>query len=157
MTEIEHHLPMVIGLREWVALPELGIDALRMKVDTGATTSALHATDIELFERDSQPWVRFTAHIGIKTHIPVPGCEALLVEDKRIRSSNGQVQHRYMVRSLMQLGDRLWPVDLTLTCRKAMRYRGLLGAKAMVGGNLLVNPALNYVQGKPKIRLSEAL
>lgn len=152
MSDSEHHLPMVIGLREWVALPELGIDALRMKVDTGAATSALHASDIELFERDGQTWLRFTAHTGIKQHVALPGCEALLLQDKRIRSSNGHVQHRYVIRTLMQLGERLWPVDMTLTCRKAMRFRGLLGAKAMMSGNLLVNPALTYVQGKPTTR-----
>ena len=54
----------VIGLREWIAFPELGMVGLRAKIDTGASTSSLHASDIVPFERDGEKWVRFTAHLG---------------------------------------------------------------------------------------------
>jgi hypothetical protein len=54
-----------------------------------------------------------------------------------------------VIRTHLTLGDREWPVEFTLTCRKTMRYRVLLGSKALVDGQLLVNPALNYVQNKP--------
>ena len=138
----------LIGLREWVALPDLGVVGLRAKIDTGASTSALHASDIIPFERDGQRWVRFTAHFGTlvqRRHV----CEAPLVTVKTIKSSNGQAQTRYVIRTQLALGDRLWPVDFTLACRKTMRYRVLLGAKALIEGQLVVNPALTYVQDKP--------
>jgi len=140
----------VIGLREWINLPQLGVVGLRAKIDTGASTSSLHASDIQPFERDGQPWVRFTAHIGTlvqRRH----RCEAPLLSVKKIKSSNGQAQSRYVIRTLLTLGEREWPVDFTLTCRKTMRYRLLLGAKALVDGQLLVNPALTYVQNKPTL------
>ena len=139
----------VIGLREWVALPDLGVAGLRAKIDTGASTSTLHASDIVPFERDGARWVRFTAHLGTLVQRRHANCEAPLVTVKTIKSSNGQAQTRYVIRTQLALGDRLWPVDFTLACRKTMRYRMLLGAKALIDGQLVVNPGLKYVQDKP--------
>lgn len=138
----------VIGLREWINLPELGMVGLRAKIDTGASTSSLHASDIQPFDLNGEPRVRFTAHLGTLVQSR-HRCEAHLVSVKTIKSSNGQSQSRYVIRTHLTLGDREWPVEFTLTCRKTMRYRVLLGSKALVDGQLLVNPALNYVQNKP--------
>ncbi|MDX1299341.1 MAG: ATP-dependent zinc protease [Pseudomonas sp.] len=135
-------------MREWINLPQLGMVGLRAKIDTGASTSCLHASDIQPFDRDGQSWVRFTAHIGTlvqRRH----RCEAQLVSVKTIKSSNGHSQSRYVIRTNLTLGEREWPVEFTLTCRKTMRYRVLLGSKALIAGQLLVNPALTYVQNKP--------
>ena len=123
---------------------------LRAKIDTGASTSCLHASDIQPFDRDGEPWVRFTAHLGTlvqRRH----RCEAQLVSVKTIKSSNGHSQSRYVIRTSVTLGERQWPVEFTLTCRKTMRYRVLLGSKALIAGQLLVNPALTYVQNKPTL------
>lgn len=139
----------VIGLREWIALTEWGVKSLRAKIDTGASTSTLHASDIVQFDRDGKPWVRFTAHLGTLAQLRHRHCEAPLVAVKTIRSSTGHVQTRHVIRTHLALGDRTWPVDFTLTCRKSMRYRVLLGAKALVDGQLVVNPALAYVQDLP--------
>ncbi|UUY10545.1 ATP-dependent zinc protease [Pseudomonas sp. J452] len=125
---------------------------LRGKIDTGASTSTLHASDIQPFERDGAGWVRFTAHFGTQVQRRHP-CEAPLVTVKTIKSSNGQTQTRYVIRTLLALGDRAWPVEFTLACRKTMRYRVLLGSKALVDGQLVVNPALTYVQDKPQLSL----
>ncbi len=141
----------VIGLREWINLPELGMVGLRAKIDTGASTSTLHASDIVPFERDGTRWVRFTAHLGTLVQRRHANCEAPMVTVKTIKSSNGQAQTRYVIRTQLALGDRLWPVDFTLACRKTMRYRVLLGAKALIDGQLVVNPALSYVQDKPQL------
>ena len=140
----------VIGLREWINLPELGMVGLRAKIDTGASTSALHASDISLIERDGERWVRFTAHFGTLVQRRHP-CEAPVLTVKTIKSSNGHAQSRYVIRTTLVLGDRIWKVDFTLACRKSMRYRVLLGAKALVAGQLVVNPALSYVQEQPVI------
>lgn len=138
----------VIGLREWICLPDLGLTGLRAKIDTGARTSALHASDIQPFTQGDEEWVRFTAHFGTLAQRQ-RRCEAPLVAVKRIRSSNGQAQLRYMIHTRLTLGDRTWPVHFTLTCRRSMRYRVLLGAKALIDGQLVVNPSLAYVQDKP--------
>lgn len=140
----------IIGLREWVALPDLGVVGLRAKIDTGASMSALHATDITEFEREGQRWVRFTAHLGtlvLRRH----RCEAPLVARKAIKSSNGQAQVRYVILTRLVLGSQIWPVEFTLTCRKTMRYRMLLGSKALVTGRWLIDPSRTYIQNKPEI------
>ena len=141
----------VVGLREWVALPDLGVAGLRAKIDTGASTSSLHATDIEPFERDGEKWVRFTAHLGSVVQLRHRRCEAPLVAMKTIKSSNGHAQVRYVISTTLALGDRVWRVEFTLACRKAMRYRLLIGAKALIDGQMLVNPALSYIHDKPVI------
>ncbi|GGJ95328.1 retropepsin-like aspartic endopeptidase RimB [Pseudomonas matsuisoli] len=140
----------VVGLREWINLPELGLVGLRAKIDTGASTSALHASDVQEFERDGTPWVRFTAYIGTQVQRR-HRCEAELVAVKIIKSSNGHAQTRHVIRTLLTLGDRSWPVEFTLASRKTMQYRVLLGAKALVAAALVVNPALKYVQDKPQL------
>ena len=144
----------VVGLREWVALPDLGVAGLRAKIDTGASTSNLHATDIEPFERDGENWVRFTAHLGSVVQLRHRRCEAPLVTMKTIKSSNGHAQVRYVISTTLALGDRVWRVEFTLACRKAMRYRLLLGSKALIDGQLVVNPGVKYVQDKPVFPVS---
>ena len=144
----------VVGLREWVALPDLGVAGLRAKIDTGASTSSLHATDIEPFERDGEKWVRFTAHLGSVVQLRHRRCEAPLVTMKTIKSSNGHAQVRYVISTTLALGDRVWRVEFTLACRKAMRYRLLLGSKALIDGQLVVNPGIKYVQDKPVFPVS---
>jgi hypothetical protein len=138
----------VIGLREWINLPDLGLVGLRAKIDTGASTSALHASDIVEFEREGKPWIRFTAYIGTQVQRR-HRCEAELVAVKKIKSSNGHAQTRHVIRTLLTLGDRSWQVEFTLASRKAMQYRVLLGSKALIAAQLVVNPALKYVQDKP--------
>ena len=150
MKKLDPHT--VIGLREWIALPDLGVVGLRAKVDTGASTSALHATDISEFERDGQRWVRFTAHLGTlvqRRH----RCEAPLVTRKLInipmaRSDPLRGAHP------AGAGQPCRPVEFTLTCRKTMRYRLLLGSKALVDGQWLIDPSRTYIQDKPQILTS---
>ncbi|MNH12394.1 hypothetical protein D3C79_719330 [compost metagenome] len=93
--------------------------------------------------------MRFNAHLGSVVQLRHRRCEAPLVTMKTIKSSNGQAQTRYVIRTPLALGDRVWEVEFTLACRKAMRYRLLLGSKALIHGQLVVNPGLKYVQDKP--------
>lgn len=141
----------VIGLREWIGLPELGIDKIRAKVDSGAKTSALHASDIETFIRDGETWVRFNAHTGTPRAPNDVQCEARLINYRKVKSSNGHIEERHVIRTPMVLGDQCWPVDFTLTCRKSMRYRILIGCSAMLDGQLVINPGLRFVQDQPQI------
>jgi hypothetical protein len=142
-------LPAMVGLKEWIALPELGIAALRARIDTGASTATLHASDLQPFTRDGALWLRFTAHTGSRRHPQQQVCEAPLVGQRDIRSSTGQLQRRYVICTLLVLGQRCWPIEISLTCRRHMRYRALIGARALVDGHLRVDPALSYLQGLP--------
>ena len=92
----------VIGLREWVALPDLGVAGLRAKIDTGASTSSLHATDIQPFERDGHSWVRFTAHLGTVMQLRHRHCEAPLLAG--LHQTAGGIQARVA----RQHGDLHW-------------------------------------------------
>ena len=119
------------GWEEWVALPDLGLPALKAKVDTGARTSALHAYDIETFGSSSAPRVRFTVH-------PVPGrddliipCSAKILDRRMITSSNGESESRYVIGCTIEVGGDHWPIELTLTNRGAMNSRMLLGREAL--------------------------
>lgn len=120
-----------LGWEEWLALPTLGLPALKSKVDTGARTSALHAFDIEPFGPASHPKVRF----GVQ---PIPGrddvvihCSAAIVDRRDVTSSNGEIELRYVIASEIAMGDRKWPIEITLTNRASMTYRMLLGRQAL--------------------------
>lgn len=144
-----------VGLREWITLPELGTGLLRAKIDTGAHTSSLHATDIEVFEKNNQRWVRFTAHFGTAANLSQI-CEAPLVDQRNIKSSNGVAEKRYVIRTQMVLGDRAWQVEISLANRARMRYRVLIGVRALKDGGWLVDPSKTYVQPQPTVVVPEA-
>jgi hypothetical protein len=138
---------IVVGWREWLALPDLGIRAVKAKIDTGARTSALHTHTVEPFERDGILMVKFDVHpLQRRKDIEVP-CEAVVVDRRRVTSSDGQTEKRYVIRTAAFLGDVRWPIELTLTNRKSMRFRMLLGRAAM-SGQLLVDPAKSYLTGR---------
>ncbi|MDR9393519.1 30S ribosomal protein S6--L-glutamate ligase [Roseovarius sp. SYSU LYC5161] len=138
------------GWEEWISLPDLGVPALRAKVDTGARTSALHAFDIETFGPSSKPKVRFTVH-------PIPGrddliipCSAEIVDRREVASSNGEKELRYVIQSTLAVNGDSWPIELTLTNRSTMTSRMLLGRQALkdhisiVATDRFLQPELSY-------------
>lgn len=146
-----HESPtMIIGASEWVALPELGIRRLRARVDTGAKSCALHAEAIETFSVGSEERVRFRVYTGHQDPGGWHPCEAKLVGIRRVRSSSGEGQQRFTIRTPIVIGHARWDVDITLADRERMRYRMLLGRTAMEH-HALVYPARAFLQGKPRI------
>ena len=138
---------MVIGWREWLALPDLGIQAIKAKVDTGARTSALHTFGLVPFEKDGTLKVKFTVHpLQRRKDIEVC-CVADVVDRRRVTSSAGQSEMRYVIQTTVALGEIRWPIELTLTNRRSMRFRMLLG-RAAISGPLLVDPAKSYLTGR---------
>ena len=151
-----------LGWEEWAAFPKLGLPAVRAKVDTGARTSALHAVSVEPFGPLDKPQVRFIMHpVPDKPEIEVV-CSAPAVDRREVTSSNGESEHRFVIATTievngerelrwvietpMKIGDRTWPVELTLTNRESMTYRMLLGRQA-IGEDMTVSPGQSCAQG----------
>ncbi|MBD2577088.1 RimK/LysX family protein [Oscillatoria sp. FACHB-1406] len=130
-SQTEKTILPVIGWREFLSLPELGIDKIKAKIDTGARSSALHAFDIEHFERDGVPSVRFKVHPEQRNGNVTAIAEAPLLDERHVRNSGGQTQMRPVIQTTIGLGERRWAIELTLTNRDAMGFRMLLGRQGI--------------------------
>ena len=144
-----------VGWEEWLALPELGLPALKVKTDTGAKTSSLHAFAIQPFGTEEKPYVRFGVH-------PVPDnpnievfCSAPVVDKREVKSSNGQNELRYVIRTPVVMNKRKWEIEITLTNRENMAYRMLLGRTAM--DEIAVQPMESFVQPELSYKLYDKL
>lgn len=138
----------VLGWREWVSLPELGILRIKAKVDTGARSSALHAVEVEELEVDGEQRVRFVLMPEQRQGDLQHRIEAPLVDRRSVRSSSGTATMRPVVRVQVGVGGVRWPVEVTLARRDDMGFRMLLGRTA-VRGRFLVDPGRSFVQGDP--------
>jgi hypothetical protein len=138
----------IIGWREWVALPQLGIAFIKPKIDTGARSSSLHASEVEEFTRDGRTLVRFKVHpIQRKKDFGVRA-EAEVLEYRNVTSSSGQKSRRPVILTEIEVLGQRWPIELTLADRDAMGFRMLLGREA-VRGRFLVDAGKSYYSGKP--------
>ncbi|MGM0595026.1 MAG: ATP-dependent zinc protease [Pseudomonadota bacterium] len=135
-----------LGWREWVSLPELGLDHIKAKVDTGARTSALHAFSLDTFHERGVMMVRFRIHPLQRRQDIERECIAEVVDRRAVTDSGGHRERRLVIRTPLKLGEKCWDIEMTLTKRDTMRFRMLLGRTA-IRGNYLVDPARSYLVG----------
>lgn len=137
---------LIVGWREWLTLPELGIPAIKAKIDTGARTSALHAFELNTFRERGQLRVRFGIHPLQKRHDIEIFCEADVIDHRMVTDSGGHREKRYVIETPVRLGEQEWSIEVTLTNRDTMLFRMLLGRTAM-RRRVLVNPASSFLTG----------
>lgn len=138
---------LLIGRHEWCQLPTLNIPAIKAKIDTGAKTSAIHASNIKHFTKRGNHYVDFCIHPLQGTERVTINCKAPIIDERYIMSSNGHKEHRYVIATSLRLGDNLWPIELTLSNRDPLRYRMLLGREAL-DNRVLIDPSTSCHQGK---------
>lgn len=137
--------PFSLGWEEWVALPELGLPAIKAKVDTGAQTSALHAVAVEPFGDADNPQVRFVMHPDPEDPTIEVTCSAKVVGRRSVVSSNGTSESRYVIETPLTIGDHTETILITLTNRETMGYRMLLGRSAIMA-DMNVVPSSSFLQ-----------
>lgn len=136
-----------LGWREWLSLPQLGIDRIKAKIDTGARTSALHAFFVTPFQQNGQEWVRFGMH-------PYQGdldreiiCEAAVVDRRIVTDSGGHKEERFVIRTAVVMAQQSFEIDMTLTNRDTMKFRMLLGRTGIPVG-VRVYPEKSFLLGE---------
>jgi hypothetical protein len=138
----------VAGWREWVALPEFGIEWVKAKLDTGARSSAIHAYELEEVVRDRAPWVSFEVHPWQRSDLDSRRIELPVIDRRIVRSSTGHEEQRLVVAATVRVVGLDLTAELTLTNRDEMGFRMLVGREAM-RGVLLVDPGRSYLGGRP--------
>ncbi|MCA9660421.1 MAG: ATP-dependent zinc protease [Myxococcales bacterium] len=154
---VRHESLPVIGWREWVGLPELGIPAVKAKIDTGARTSALHAVNVERFQRRGEAWVRFEVHPHQRDLENSVIAEAAVIDERTVRNSGGHAEHRPVIKTQVEIGESVVEIELTLTNRALMGFRMLLGREA-VRHRFLVDPGDSFLHHEtpPEARVKKA-
>lgn len=135
----------ILGWEEWLALPDLGLPAVKAKVDTGARTSALHAAVIEPFGPADKPQVRFLIHPDPNDPTLEVTCSAPVVDRRNVTSSNGETEERFVIKARFLMGGRQWEGEITLSNRENMAYRMLLG-RTSIQDNIVVDPNRSFAQ-----------
>lgn len=136
---------ILVGWKEWFSLPLLDIPLIKVKIDTGAKTSSLHAYDLKIINDGIDEYAEFIIHPIQKNDIISKKVRSLIVDKRRVKSSNGHTEERIVIRTPIQIGNLAWDIDITLTNRDIMHHRMLLGREAM--SSLIVDPSKSFCQG----------
>lgn len=139
----------VIGWREWVQLPDLGVFETKAKVDTGADSSSLHAFNVQRFEKDGEDYVRFEVHPKQRSRKPTIQCEAPLAMDKKVKNPGGRSELRPVIRTKIVVAGVELDALVNLTSRDEMGFRMLLGRRT-VRSKFVIDPGRSYLGPRPR-------
>jgi hypothetical protein len=144
MTKIDK---IIIGRLESIALPELAIEDLQVRVDTGAKTSSLHVDNIKKSIINGIHSVTFDIHPDVHNVDTILQCTAPISDMRKVKSSNGTTEQRYVIQTPVVLGKEEWSIEITLTDRSDMNYLMLFGREA-IGSKFLVDPSKVFLGSK---------
>ena len=136
-------LKTILGWREWASLPELGIDRIKVKVDTGAKNSALHAYNSSFISKNGEEWIHFDIHPDQNDDATIKSCMVRLIDRRWVTNSGGTRERRFVIETPIRIGDKEWPIIVTLSNRDEMGFRMLLGRSA-IKGKYMVDPARSF-------------
>lgn len=141
--------PLEIGWREWIALPDLGIGPLKVKIDTGARSAALHATHIQTFQVEGVDWVRFRVPAERGSGPARQEYTTPIHDLRKVKNTSGIAEQRIVIHTHIVLGGRRWSIDVTLANRDNMGFRMLLGRASLRRHNVIIRPGRSFLQGQP--------
>jgi len=153
MTDLIQPGPIILGWRERLALPELGIGLLKAKLDTGARSSSLHVDTLESFQRAGETWLRFALSLRRRHPLEI-SCEAAALDRRIVTDTGGRRTERWFIRTQVILAGQSFSVDVNLTDRRHMLFPLLLGRSALIG-RFTVDPALSYTQSRSPVGASD--
>ena len=141
-----------IGWREYLASPDLDIRMIKAKVDTAARTSALHSSEVEVYESDEGiKRVRFQAHPMHRDPGFSLACDLPLSSYRSVRNSGGKEEIRPFITLPVIIGEHLFETEISLANRKNMKFRMLLGRTALKG-RFVVDSGTSYLLSqRPKV------
>lgn len=142
----------LVGWREWVSLPSIGVTWIKAKCDTGARSSALHAFGVEEFHRGGDLWVRYSVHPWQKSDEAAVPVESKVLDVRTVRSSSGHEEERYAVLMDLRLAGRTISTAVTLSKRDEMGFRMLVGREALAQG-YVVDSSRSYVGKRPPLSI----
>lgn len=136
-----------IGWREWVSLPGLAIPGIKAKIDTGARTSSIHASNIEVVKKRGKRYVRFTVYPLYNNRKISVNCLTEIIQEKKVTDSGGKSEMRFFIKTDLVIGEKKWEIDITLSNRERMRFKMLLGREALAG-KVIIDPKRQYLTGR---------
>jgi hypothetical protein len=136
-------LRTTLGWRECISLPELGVSQIKVKVDTGAKNSSLHVSNINLLKKNSEEWLSFDIHLDQNKITTKRFCMARSMGRRWVTNSGGKREKRFVIETPIRIGDKEWPIIITLSKREQMKFRMLLGRTAITG-KYVVDPSRSF-------------
>lgn len=140
----------IIGWREWVALPDLGVDKIKAKIDSGARTSSLHAHKLKVLKKNDEDWVQFYVYPQQDSSKEKVWCEAKIIEYRKIKSSNGLAEYRPVIQTTLKIMGQSWLIELSLTNRDEMGFRMLLG-RTSLSRKFLIDVSKSFLTTKKEV------
>ncbi len=143
-----------VGWREWVTFPDFGTTRVKAKIDTGARTSAIHAVNITTTASENGDIAHFELHPNQDDDVTTVICTAPIIDRRMITDSGGHSEKRLVVETAIQIGEHIWPIELTLTDRDSMGFRMLIGRHA-IRKKFVVFPGRSYLAGIPLLEVTQ--